>query len=216
MPGRCGRLERERVDEPRREVATKLEVGATHDEWSQIAAAQVNPQAFAPLYEANVDLIWRFTLARLGDRERAADATSLTFQRALTGLGTFRPERTATGTTFRPWLLRIARNVVIDEVRRHRPTRSLDGEASGEWLASTDRSPEDQAVASDERRRVLEALDHLPDTLRQIVELRLWGLSVAEVADLLGMSESAIKTAHHRAYRRLRDLLTDPPEEDLS
>lgn len=203
------------MDEPRKPGATKLEAGTTHNEWGQIAAAQLNPQAFAPLYEANVDLIWRFTCARLGDPERAADATSLTFQRALTGLASFRPERTATGTTFRAWLLRIARNVVIDEVRRQRPTRSLDNDVVGEWLVAPGRSPEEEAVASDERRRVLAALDHLSETPRQIVELRLWGLSVAEVSDLLGMSESAVKTAHHRAYRRLRDLLTDPPEEDL-
>lgn len=203
------------MDEPRGHGATKLEAGTTHDEWSQIAAAQLNPQAFAPLYEANVDLIWRFTCARLGDPERASDATSLTFQRALSGLASFRPERTATGTTFRAWLLRIARNVVIDEVRRQRPTRSLDNDAVGEWLVAPGRSPEEEAVASDERRRVLTAMNHLPDTPRQIVELRLWGLSVAEISDLLGMSESAIKTAHHRAYRRLRDLLTEPTEEDL-
>ena len=44
---------------------------STSSEWDQIMAAQVNPQAFAPLYEANADLIWRFTLARLGDPEDA-------------------------------------------------------------------------------------------------------------------------------------------------
>jgi RNA polymerase sigma-70 factor (ECF subfamily) len=178
-------------------------------------AAQMNPQAFAPLYEANVDLIWRFTLARLGDPERAADLTSLTFQRALTGLAAFRPQRTAQGTTFRAWLLRIARNVVIDDVRRQRPTHSLDGDQGADWIPSSLASPEDEAVASDERRRVVAALDQLADTPRQIVELRLWGLSVAEVAEALGMSESAVKTAHHRAYRRLRDLLTEPTEEIL-
>jgi RNA polymerase sigma-70 factor (ECF subfamily) len=190
--------------------------GPPHDEWAQIAAAQRDPAAFGPLYEDNVDLIWRFTCARLGDPERAADATSLTFQRALTGLATFRPQRTATGTTtFRPWLLRIARNVVIDEVRRQRPTHSLDDEPAGHWLVAPGRSPEDEAVASDERRRVLAALDRLSETPRQIVEFRLWGLSVAEIAALLDMSESAVKTAHHRAYRRLRDLLTEPTGEDL-
>ena len=203
------------MERQREHAVAKLETSPSHeDEWCQIAAAQLNPQAFAPLYEANVDLIWRFTMARLRDPERAADATSLTFQRALTGLGSFRPERTATGTTFRAWLLRIARNVIIDDARRQRPTRSLD-DGVGEWLKAPGRSPEDEAVASDERRRVLAAMDHLSDTPRQIVELRLWGLSVAEIATLLNMSESAIKTAHHRAYRRLRDLLTESSEEDL-
>ncbi|HYI25780.1 MAG TPA: sigma-70 family RNA polymerase sigma factor [Thermomicrobiales bacterium] len=174
-----------------------------------IAAAQADPRAFAPLYETYVDLVWRYALNRLGDQQRAADATSVTFQRAITALPKYRPQRRGDATTFRSWLMTIARNVVIDETRRARPTSPLDDPASERWLTDPAPGPEEQAVAADERRRINRALARLSTTPRQIVELRLIGMNGREIADTLGMSESAVKTAHYRAIARLRDLLAD-------
>jgi RNA polymerase sigma factor (sigma-70 family) len=54
-------------------------------------------------------------------------------------------------------------------------------------------------------------LDHLPDSHRDIIELRLAGLTTNEVADALGLTQSAVKSAQSRAYKRLRELLA-PPE----
>lgn len=183
---------------------------AADAELTHIAAAQHDIQAFAPLYEAYVDLVWRYAVSRLGDRQRAADATSVTFQRALAALPNFQPQRRGEITTFRSWLMTIARNVVIDEARRERPTTPLDDPAVQRWLIDTRRGPEDHSIAADERRRIDRALTQIPDTQRQIVELRLIGMKGAEIASLLGMSESAVKTAYHRACTRLRDLLTEP------
>jgi RNA polymerase sigma-70 factor, ECF subfamily len=182
-----------------------------------IAAARLDPRAFAPLYEAYVDLVWRYAMTRLGNRERAADATSLTFQRALSGLPSFEPERRGDTTTFRAWLMTIARNVVIDETRRAQPTASLDDDAVQPWLVDRQRGPETSAVDADERRRIDRALSQLPAVQRQIVELRLAGWKGVEIAALLGKSESAVKTAHFRAYATLRDLLAEPnPTQDAS
>jgi RNA polymerase sigma factor (sigma-70 family) len=61
----------------------------------------------------------------------------------------------------------------------------------------------------EEQREVLAALRRLPASQRRIVELRLAGLKSAEIADALGMSVSAVNTAHFRAVARLRDLLAD-------
>jgi RNA polymerase sigma-70 factor (ECF subfamily) len=185
----------------------------TERELAEIAAAQIDRAAFAPLYERYVDLVWRYALSRLGDRERAADATSQTFQRALAALPNYRPHRRGDGTTFRSWLMAIARNVVIDEQRRVRPATPLDDPAAGRWLVDDARGPEAHAVAADERRRVNDALAQLPDAQRQIVELRLLGLKGREIAGLLDMTESAVKTAHFRAIARLRDLLNDADDE---
>ena len=182
-------------------------------ELAEIAAAQAEPAAFAPLYERYVDLVWRYALSRLGDRERAADATSQTFQRALAALPDYRPQRRDDGTTLRAWLMTIARHVVFDELRHDRPATPLDAPAAAPWLADDARGPEAHAVAADERRRVNDALARLPDTQRQIVELRLIGLKGREIADLLDMTESAVKTAHFRAIARLRDLLNDTDDQ---
>jgi RNA polymerase sigma-70 factor (ECF subfamily) len=195
-----------------RALADPSELTAADRELAQVAAAKADIRAFAPLYEAYVDLVWRYAVNRLGDHQRAADATSLTFQRALSALPTFAPQRRGDGTTFRSWLMTIARNVVIDETRRHRPTSNLDDPAAERWLVDHRRGPEAHAVAADERRRVEQALTQLPATQRQVVELRLAGFKVREVADLLEMTEPAVKTAHFRACARLRDLLAEPED----
>lgn len=46
---------------------------------AQIEAARRNPRAFAPLYDAYADLVWRYAMRRLGDPDRAAEITSATF-----------------------------------------------------------------------------------------------------------------------------------------
>lgn len=186
-------------------------------ELAQIREAMRDPRAFAPLYERYADLVWRFALSRLGNRERAADATSQAFTRALTALPRYQPRRQGESTTFRSWLMTIARNVVIDMVRRDRPTTTLDAPSAQPWLVDLGRSPEEAAIASEERQRVQRALAQLTDQQRTVVELQSAGMKGAEIAEFLGISISAVRTTHFRAYARLRDLLREPaPGEDTT
>lgn len=182
-------------------------------EHQQIEAAQADPRAFAPIYETYADLVWRYALSRLGNADRAAEVTSITFARALEALPRFRPRPGAGGSPFRAWLMTIARNAVIDEVRGGRHAPSLDDPAVQPWLVDRRRSPEDLAIASDEQRRVERALTRLPSTQRRIVELRLVGMRSAEIAEILEMSQSAVDTAHFRAYARLREWLAEPDDD---
>jgi RNA polymerase sigma-70 factor, ECF subfamily len=185
-------------------------IGSARDELDRIAAARADPQAFAPLYEAYADLVWRYALRRLGDPDRAADVTSATFVQAIRALPGFQPEVRGEETTFRSWLMTIARNAVISEWRRRQPAFRLDGLDAGDILADTSPSPEEHAIRRDERDDVLAALAQLPPVQRRIVELRVAGLKSAEIADLLDMRVSAVNTAHFRAIARLRDLLGAP------
>ncbi len=184
------------------------------NEQLRIAAAQLDPLAFAPLYEAYADLVWRFAMRRLADAERASDVTSITFTRALAALEAFTPRPAPADSGFRSWLMTIARNVTIDEVRGRRPATSLAAPVWRDRVADHRPSPEIQAIAADEQRRMREAIGQLPDTQRRIVELRLAGHSAAEIGDQLRMSVSAVNTAHFRAMGRLRDLLR-PDTEDF-
>jgi RNA polymerase sigma-70 factor (ECF subfamily) len=175
-----------------------------------IAAAIEDPAAFAPLYRRYAPRVYGYCLRRLVDRERAADATSQTFIRALGALPRFDPDPAKPGATFRAWLFTIAHNVVMDAHRRHRPHASLDapaedGEPAAARLRDPARSPEDHAIAGDEARRVRAVLAVLPERQRRILELRLADLSGAEIAEALGMSLSAVKSAQFRAYQALRD-----------
>ncbi len=182
-------------------------------ELRQIELARRDPAAFAPLYEAHVDLVWRYAMSRLGDQERAADVTSQTFIKAIVALPGFRGEPGK--STFRSWLMAIAHNAVIDDCRKTKPALPLDDPVAGR-LADRGASPEDAAIAWAERQRIQGALAQLTERQRSIVELRAAGMRGAEIAALLGMTVPAVKTANHRAYQRLRDLLTEEQVEGIS
>lgn len=177
-----------------------------------VAAAKQDPHAFAPLYRHYVGLVYHYALGRLRDPHRAEDATAATFTGALQALPSFNPEQRPGGTTFRSWLMTIARNTVIDASRRHPPTEPLDDARP----VSRDPGPEQIAIASDQRDRIHAAIAHLPGTQRQIVELRLVGLRGTEIAEVLGMSPGAVKTANYRAFGRLRETLREHHDADFS
>lgn len=179
---------------------------------THVLAAQHDLRAFAPLYERYQPIVYHYCLRRLSNPESAADATSIIFTRAVAALPKFRPDPKREGSTFRSWLFTIAHNVVVDQHRRSRPSISLDqqptGQNIGATLVSTYLTPEEHVLLQDDADRVHRWLDHLPDRQRTIVELRLAGLSGEEIAQTLGMSLSAIKSAQFRAYTTLRAVIS--------
>lgn len=176
------------------------------DELRQIAQAQLDTGAFAPLYERYVHLVWNYCLVRLRDPDRAADATSATFEKALRALHRYRPDVRGDGTTFRSWLMTIARNVVLDDLRR-RPTVPL-GDAF-HLLAQREDGPEALALAGERRRELLAAYAQLSDQQQDVIRLRQQGLSGEEIGAVLGIGVGAVKSTHYRAIQRLRQILQE-------
>ncbi|MCX6118163.1 MAG: sigma-70 family RNA polymerase sigma factor [Proteobacteria bacterium] len=111
-----------------------------------------------------------------------------------------------------PWIYAICRHTTIDhfrKIRRHQKIedpRSIDVIESMQLFdASNALSDESFAELSD---RALKALETLPEKQRRIVTLmKLDGLSVKEISNLTGTTESAIKVNAHRAYEKLRTIL---------
>jgi len=118
------------------------------------------------------------------------------------------------GRSFRAWLFSIAHNTVIDLWRRQRPERPLD---DAFHTPDTGPSPEEFALAGEARHTLRTYLVQLSPDQRTVVELRLAGLTGAEIAAVLGRSEGAVKLLHFRAINRLRALfgvqITDQAEE---
>jgi RNA polymerase sigma-70 factor (ECF subfamily) len=102
---------------------------------------------------------------------------------------------------FRPWLFTIAHNVVVDVHRGRRPISSLD-----ETFDRVDTLPSPEATALDweQQDAVQQLLRQLPKRDREVVELRLSGLTGREIAQTLNCSPDAVRTAHHRAMQRMR------------
>lgn len=194
-----------RMDKP----TTSQDTGATSSDADSdleiISRARHDRRAFAPLYQRYSPAIYRYCHRRLGNTELAADATSIVFTRALAAVGTFRADPERPGSTVRSWLFAIAHNVVVDHHRRARHHRSLDNDVSTLDLPDSGPSPETHVVHSEARDRVRDLLATLPERQRQIVELRMAGLTGLDIAAALGMSHSAVKSAQFRAYASLRE-----------
>jgi RNA polymerase sigma-70 factor (ECF subfamily) len=172
-------------------------VKAEDDDALLLAQAKRDRQAFAALYRRYVDPVYRYCDRCLGSHELAEDATSLTFTKALAALDRCHDD------AFRSWLFAIAHNVIVDMRRRQRNVGSLD-EAAEVADRVQEHSPEAHALANDDARTIRTLLGTLPDDQRQLLELRLAGLSDAEIAHVLGRSHGAVRMSQYRAIARLR------------
>jgi RNA polymerase sigma-70 factor (ECF subfamily) len=167
-----------------------------------IEAARRDASAFGPLYEQYSVPIYRYCFRQTRDADAAADLTAQVFVQALEKIDQYRPHQ---GATFRSWLFAIARNGVRDRWRRHRPGPNVD--RALHLLIEPGPGPEETAVHRSEMAQLLDVLETLPERQRDIVEMRLEGLSMREIASVLRTTENAVKTAQTRAFRQLRSRL---------
>ncbi|MGZ6792297.1 MAG: RNA polymerase sigma factor [Mycobacteriales bacterium] len=144
----------------------------------------------------------------LGDPADAADATQEVYLRVVRSVLGFRGE-----SAFGTWLHRVTVNVCMTSLRRRGDVRAR-GQSAGlldatfDDLASADASTEDRVADADLARRTARALALLSEDAREVVVLRdVQGLSTKETAELLGVSEGAVKVRLHRAHARLRELV---------
>lgn len=160
--------------------------------------------------------LFTFCYRRLGDVEQAQDACGRIMLKALNGIGSFQPHPDRPGATLRAWVFRIARNDLIDFQRTRRWVHSLDQvDHDGNRIydpADPNHGPEATVIANEADQQVRTMLRRLPDSQREVVELRLAGLRGDEIAQSLEMTLSAVKSAQYRAYQKLRELLSNDPD----
>ncbi len=175
------------------------------------AARHGNHQAFEELVRrTHADT---FTLARrlVTDDEDARDVVQEAYLRAFRSIRRFRGD-----AQFSTWLYRITANCASTQLvkrRRHRHDE-LDEEAAVPDL-QPEHDPVAMADATSLRDRLEAAIAELPARLRAVVVLRdVYDLNHAEIADELGISESAAKVRLHRARRKLRTQVFPLPGEE--
>jgi RNA polymerase sigma-70 factor (ECF subfamily) len=143
--------------------------------------------------------VYRAVCRRARTPAEAEDLTQDVFIRAIRALGSYRDDE----ASYRAYLFRIARNLVIDRWRA-RPA-STAGYQDLPDLADPAAGPEAAAIARDERSRLLAALDRLPDSYSDVLRLRILGdRTAAEVGEIRGQSANAIRQLQFRAIAALR------------
>ena len=172
-----------------------------YDEEKLVRAAQRGDrQAFARLYEANVERVYRYLLGRMGEPADAEDVTAEVFIRAMKALSSYK----AKGLPLIAWLYRIAHNEAVNYMRkkaRRRETLLPD-------LLTAPDDPAEAAVQQATSDEVSRSMSNLTDLQRQVLSLRFAAeLSIAETAKAMNRSEGAVKFLQHSALQSLRRIL---------
>lgn len=155
--------------------------------------------AFDELYRRYARAVLGLALRRLGDRGRAEDAVQEAFAAIWRSAGSYRRER-GTGAA---WLYAIARNAIVDGLRR-----TPEPTADAPELPSGDAGPPEEAEAAWLAWRVHRALEQLPEHERPVIELAYYGgLSQSEVAEFLHVPLGTVKTRTRSALQRLAGAL---------
>jgi RNA polymerase sigma-70 factor, ECF subfamily len=156
--------------------------------------------SFEALYRRTFPRVYAYVSSLLRDRAAAEDVTAQAFERAYRRRRTFRASR---GTP-EAWLFGIARNAALDELRRRKRHAALEAEPAAPEPAG------DEPDLALRRHAVRAALASLDARERDLVALKFFGgLSNAELARVLGTSESNAGTRLHRTIEKLRKACHD-------
>ncbi|MCU0485127.1 MAG: sigma-70 family RNA polymerase sigma factor [Anaerolineales bacterium] len=168
--------------------------------------------AFSQLVETYSGKLYRLALKMLQNPQDAEDVLQETFIKAFRYINTF-DGRSSLST----WLYRVATNEALMQLRRKHPDSvsieepDENGDTEQEPLQIVDWCclPEQELLSSETRRRLDEAVSRLPETLKTVFLLRdIEDLSTAETAEVLNLTETAVKTRLSRARLRLREDLS--------
>jgi RNA polymerase sigma factor (sigma-70 family) len=165
----------------------------------ELSTSEPSSARFDALYRETASDVFAYVLTLVRDRAAAEDVTAAAFERAYRRHATFDPKR----GTRRAWLFGIARNAALDELRRRRRSAALLADPEDPDAPGPADEPDEEAAVR--RAAVRAALAHLDPRERELIALKFHaGLSNAEIARVLGVSESNAGTRVHRAVTRLR------------
>ncbi|MGH2743163.1 MAG: RNA polymerase sigma factor [Thermoleophilaceae bacterium] len=164
--------------------------------------AGAEAETFAALYERTFPRVYAYVASLLRDRSAAEDVTAQAFERAYRKRGSYRARR----GSVEAWLFGIARNAALDELRRRGRRAGLESEPAD----AASPTAEDHVELAMRREAVRAAMGVLDGHERDLISLKFsGGLSNAEIARVLGVSETNAGTRLHRALTKLRKACDD-------
>ncbi len=155
-----------------------------------------DPAAFDALYQRVSSKLFGYLVRLTRERERAEDLLQITFAKVHRARSSY-----LRGAPLLPWMLAIARRSFYDE-RRAKSARAED--LSNDGTLPEPRS-EETGLPTEIAEALERALDQMPEAYREAIQLtKITGLSVAEAAEVLGATPTAVKLRVHRGYEVLR------------
>jgi RNA polymerase sigma-70 factor, ECF subfamily len=163
---------------------------------------------FAQIFDDYWDDVFRYCYYRTGNWHEAEDIASQVFASALMAFPQFRQG------SERSWIFSIAHNTVINAYRKRSMQRSTSFDQIPD-LITNEPGPEEIALQLERHSMVHDLLQYVTSDQRELLELRLAGLTSLEIATLLDRSHSSVRTAQHRAMETLRDLMKKSIELEI-
>lgn len=161
-------------------------------------AKEGEPAAFAEIYTRHHDAVYAYVYFRVNDARLAEDLAGEVFVRMVEKIDGF----TYRGRPILAWLYTIARNLLVDHQRQR---AKANHQPLDERLVAGEAGPEEITTQNLTRDCLARCLRHLTEDQQLVILHKLLeGRSNAEVADLLGKTEGAIKSLQHRALASLR------------
>jgi len=176
-------------------------LSSSTDEKALIERAKEDKEAFGQLYEIYVDRIYNYVYYRTGNAADAEDLTAKIFVRAMKHI----PRYEDKGVPFSAWLYRIAHNLVANWHRDNSRRQMIALDDITHWHVG-DESPEFATQLMEDKALLLAAIRRLPSDRQELLILKfVEHLSNAEIGDIMGRSEGAIKSLYHRTLLSLRE-----------
>jgi len=159
------------------------------------AMARGEEFALELLFEKHYEPLWKYTLVILKNQDDAKEVVNETFFRAFRYASNFHGKGSLGG-----WLIKIAKNLCIDCLNKRKKQFHTD---------SIENIPDNPDTCNESQKsRILEELSTLKEEYGEIIILKdIVGYSIKEISQILGKSNSAVKTLHHRAIKSLRKKL---------
>ena len=168
-------------------------------------ASQGDKDAFGRLYERYTERIFNYVYYRTGNVHDAEDLTARVFQRAMNHIHNY----TDRGVPFSAWLYRIAHNLVANWHRDRSRRQEITLDDLPVLVAKGDH-PETSIVRTEEQDALLRLIRRLPPERQNLLILKfVENLSNAEIGQIMGRSEGAVKSLYHRTLLSLRDEIGD-------
>ena len=170
-------------------------------------------EALDALIERHRRMLFGFILNRMAEADEADEIFQETWIRVIRNIGSYR-ERNFPG-----WIVRIARNIVIDRVRRRKPVISLDaqpeeGRSLAEAMPGNDPGPRRRIEAGELGQVIARAVADLPDEQKEVFLMRVEAdLSFKEIARAQRVSINTALARMQYALAKLRPLLKDEYEQ---